>query len=45
MVQGFPPMMDRHGPLLRGLPKREKQQLQRRVFVGESTPGFDDLAQ
>jgi len=37
--------MNRHGPLLGRLPQREKQQLQRRLFVGESAADFDDLAQ
>ena len=45
VVQGFAPVMNRHGPLLGRLPQREKQQLQRRLFVGESAADFDDLAQ
>jgi tetratricopeptide (TPR) repeat protein len=35
---------DPNNPLLRGLPKREKEQLQRRVLIGESSAGFDDSA-
>jgi hypothetical protein len=37
--------MDGHGPLLGREPERQKQQLQRRFFVGESTARLDDLAQ
>jgi retron-type reverse transcriptase len=32
MVQGFPPVMNRHRPLLGRLPQREKQQLRRDFF-------------
>src|SRR5437868_15132946 len=37
--------MNGHGPFLRCLPQSEKQQLQRRLFVGKSATGFDDLAE
>lgn len=40
VVQGFPPVMNRHRPLLGRLPQREKQQLQRGFFVGESAVGL-----
>ena len=43
VVQGFAPVMNRHGPLLGRLPQRQKQQLHRCLFVGESATDFDDL--
>jgi hypothetical protein len=43
VVQGFTPVMDGHGPFLRRLPQREKQQLQCRLFLGKAAAALARL--
>ena len=45
MIEGFPPVVEGHGPFFGGLPQGQKYQLQRRLRVRKSAAGLDDLAQ